>query len=109
MVLTDFIGRAFDDFIIGYLFEGRDRQRIIDHEVSLAAAHLGGPRAYEGRPLGEVHQPLRINRGHFLRRLALLRTVLRDHDIDEGVITRWMDHDAKLEAVVTDGTDCAPG
>lgn len=107
-VLGDFVARMADDFVIGWLFAGRDLERIVTHEVGFAAAHLGGPRAYAGRPLPEAHRPLPINKGMFRRRLALLRTVLRDHGVDEGLIDRWIAHDERLEAVVTDGTDCAP-
>jgi len=106
--LHDFVHRMAGDFIIGWLFEGRDLDRIIRHEVGFARSHLGGVRAYEGRPLGRVHRPLRLNRGMFRRRLALLRTVLRDHEVDEGVIARWMAHDERLEPALTDGTECAP-
>jgi len=107
-VLDDFVHRMAADFIIGWLFEGRDLQRIVRHEVAFAAAHLGGPRAYEGRPLGAVHQPLRLNRGMFDRRLALLRTVLAEHRVPAEVIDRWIAHDRRLEPVITDGTDCTP-
>ncbi len=96
------------DFIIGWLFEGRDLERIVMHEVGFAAAHLGGPRAYQGRPLPQAHGSLPINRGMFHRRLALLERVLEDHGASAAIIGRWLAHDAKLEAVITDGTDCAP-
>ncbi|MBX2801203.1 MAG: hypothetical protein KTR31_26225 [Myxococcales bacterium] len=108
-VMQDFVERVFGDFIIGYLFEGRDLGRIVQLETQLAVAHLGGQSAYDGRPLGKVHQPLRINRGHFRRRLAILATVLGEHGIDEEVGQRWLDHDRALEPVITDGTDCVPG
>ena len=104
-----FVDLVFDDFIIGYLFEGRDRARIVRHEIEHAAAHLGGPRAYSGRPIPEVHQPLRINAGHFRRRLAILRTVLRERAVDEDIIDRWVASNQRLQAAITDGTDCGPG
>ncbi|MFT4627229.1 MAG: truncated hemoglobin YjbI [Myxococcota bacterium] len=105
-IVGDLVDRMSADFIIGYLFIGRDRERIVRHELELANAHLGGPRRYTGRPLAAVHKPLRINRGHFLRRIALLRVVLRDHGVQEGVAERWLAHDLALESAITDGTDC---
>jgi len=107
-IVGDFVDRVFADFIIGFLFIGRDRDRIVQHEIAHAAEHLGGPRAYAGRPIAQVHRPLPINRGHFRRRLALLRTVLRDHDVDDEIIDRWIAADKRLEEAVVDGTDCAP-
>jgi len=108
VIVEDFVSRVFDDFIIGFLFLGRDRERIVRHEVEHAAEHLGGPREYTGRPIARVHRPLPINRGHFRRRLALLRTVLRQHDVPDDIIERWIAADRRLEEAVVDGTDCAP-
>ena len=107
-LVADFVDRVFSDFVIGFLFEGRDRDRIVRHELELASAHLGGPRGYTGRPIGQLHRPLKINRGHFRRRLAILRTVLREHDVPEDIVEAWVAHDAALEGVVTDGTECVP-
>lgn len=104
--LRAFLDRVYDDFIIGFLFVGKDKERILRHEVELASTHLGGALGYTGRGVGSLHRPLRINRGQFRRRLALLRTVLREQGIDEGIVERWVAHDAKLESVITDGTDC---
>jgi hemoglobin len=103
-----YVDRFFADFIIGYLFEGRDRARIVTHEVEFAAAHLGGPKDYTGRPIDAAHQPLRINRGHFRRRLAILRTVLNEHGVDSELVDRWVAFEQRLEAAIVDGTDCAP-
>jgi hemoglobin len=103
-----FVDRVFDDLIIGFHFIGRDRERIVRHEVEHAAGHLGGPPAYTGRPIARVHRPLPINRGHFRRRLALLRTVLREQEVPEDIIERWIEADRRLEEAVVDGTDCGP-
>ena len=105
-LIERFVDWMFDDFIIGFLFMGRDRERIVRHEVEHASRVLGGPPAYTGRPLGRTHGPLRINRGHFRRRLAILRTVLQEGGVDDDVIARWIAHDERLEKVITDGTDC---
>ena len=105
-LIDAFVDRVFDDFIIGFFFIGKDRERIKIFEAQHAARHLGGPSRYGGRPVHRVHGPLPINRGHFRRRLAILRTVLREHQVDEDIIERWVSRDRALEAAVTDGTDC---
>ena len=107
-VIQAFVAEMADDFVIGFLFQGRDLQRVVTHEVEHATRLLGGPSAYTGRPLAAVHGPLRINRGHFRRRLALLRSLLRRRGVEEEVISRWIDHDLRLEPVITDGLDCVP-
>lgn len=103
-----FLDEVFGDFIIGFHFEGRDQDRIRHHELAHAIALLGGPDAYEGRPIAQVHQPLRINRGQFRRRLVILRSVLANNRVPEDIIERWIAHDSRFEKAVTDGTDCAP-
>jgi len=105
-----FVDRMFDDFIIGFLFDGKDRDRIVQHEFELASKHMLGTGSYTGRPIGPLHRAMRINGGQFRRRLAILRTVLHEEAIAESIIDGWLAHDRKLEAVLTDGTDCvSPG
>ncbi len=105
-IMEDFVGQVFDDFVIGFLFIGRNQKRIVALETELATAHLGGPSTYSGRPMGEVHQPLKINRGQFRRRNAILQKILVKHGVEQAVVARWIAHDAKLESVISDGTDC---
>lgn len=108
LVVTELVRRMHDDFVIGFLFQGRDLGRIVRAERSLAEAHLGGEAPYVGRPLGEVHRPLRINRGQFRRRIAFLRQVLERHGVAPEIAARWIEREERLEPVVTDGTDCVP-
>lgn len=103
-----FVDRFFDDFVIGFLFEGKDRDRIVQHELELACVHLGGPLRYQGRPIGALHGPLRINAGQFRRRLAIVRHVLTERGVPADVVEGWIAHDRRLERVITDGSDCAP-
>jgi hypothetical protein len=105
-VIGAFVDRMFADFVVGFMFHGKDRDRIVQHELELARKHLFGEGGYTGRPIGPLHRALRINRGQFRRRLAVLRTVLREQGVPEPVIERWVAHDAALEAALTDGTDC---
>lgn len=105
-IVDDFVARVARDFVIGFLFAGRDLARIARHEVEHASTHLGGPLGYTGTPIAPSHRAMRINAGQFRRRLAILRTVLAAHEAPEDVIERWIDHDRRLERVITDGTDC---
>ncbi|MEZ4241783.1 MAG: tetratricopeptide repeat protein [Myxococcota bacterium] len=109
-LVARFVRRMAADFVIGFQFQGKDLDRIAHHEAELALAHLGGRRHYGGRSLGEVHAPLRINRGQFRRRLAVLRATLEDEGVPSDVIERWIAHDQALEGAIAGPTDClAPG
>ncbi len=108
LLIDALVDRFSDDLIIGFHFEGRDLDRIKSHELGLASLHLGGKLTYQGRPLASAHRPLRINKGQFRRRLALLRTVLCARGVPDDIVDRWIAHDARFESAITDGTDCAP-
>ena len=105
-IMDAFVDRMANDFIIGFLFVGVDLVRVKKHEGELARRHLFGKGRYQGRPLGPLHRGLRINRGQFRRRLAILRVVLKEHGVGEEQINAWIEHDQALEPVITDGTDC---
>ncbi|MEZ4319759.1 MAG: hypothetical protein R3F61_19750 [Myxococcota bacterium] len=105
-VVETFVDRMFRDLIIGFRFDGKDQARVTAHELELARKHVLGTGSYTGRPIGPLHRAMRINAGQFRRRLALLRTVLEEHQVDPAVIAAWIEHDRKLEPALTDGTDC---
>ncbi len=103
-----FVDRVFADLIIGFHFEGKDRDRIVEKEFEHARLHLGGGGAYTGREIGAAHQPLKINAGQFRRRLAILRKVLDDAGVDAQIRDRWIAHNQALLDRITRGEDCLP-
>ncbi len=72
-VVTDFYSRIFGDVMIGFLFEGKSRQHLIDREYEFTASFLGGDVKYTGRPMRTAHAQSPIFGGHFERRLLGLR------------------------------------
>jgi truncated hemoglobin YjbI len=104
-IVDDFVDRCFDDTMIGFLFQRADRDRIKRFEYQHAAEHLGGPVAYEGRPLDQAHRPHRIFGGQFARRRQLLVETLRDHDVPEDIIDAWVAHQESLRALITKDSD----
>jgi hemoglobin len=110
LMIHDFVGRAFDDTMIGYLFRRADIARVREMEYQFAAAHLGGEVAYQGRPLTEAHRPHRILDGQFARRLQLLRDVLAEHRCPSQVIEHWVRHTEALRSkVVFEDMSCGAG
>lgn len=99
-VLEDLYGRLFEDPIVGFLFEGKDKAQIVEAQVGLTCAFLGGPQRYEGRPLPEAHAKLPLLAGHFDRRHWLLAEVLRAHGLPEGAVAEWLRIDEGLRSSV---------
>jgi hemoglobin len=109
-VVEDFYDRVFADTMIGYLFAGKNKERLVQKEWELAASLLGGEVTYTGRPLPEAHARVTITTGHFDRRLVLLEETLEDHQVDPEVRRRWLDHARSLRDRLTSDPDkaCPP-
>lgn len=108
-VITDFYSRIFGDLMIGFLFEGKNRQHLIDREIEFTAGLLGNKDIkYTGRPMRAAHAASPIFGGHFERRLQILRETLRDHAVAPEVQRAWIDHTLALRAQITSdkGSEC---
>jgi hemoglobin len=108
-VLVDFYDRVFDDVMIGFMFAGKDKTRLVDKEWELAAALLGAPGVtYTGLPMRAAHGQHAIFGGQFERRMQILRETLRDHHVDADVQRAWIDHALALRAQITrdKGSEC---
>jgi hemoglobin len=109
-VLTDFYDRLFKDVMIGFMFQGKPKQQLIDREWEFTAGFLGAPGVtYSGRPMRAAHAQHTIFGGHFERRLQVLRETLADHAVPPDVQTAWIDHTLALRSQITrdQGSECA--
>ncbi len=108
-IIERFVDRVFDDPMIGFFFARASRQRVKDKEFEFAAAHLGGPVTYTGRPIAEAHAKHPIMGGHFMRRLEILRQTLADFEAPAAVVEHWIANTETLRAAVTrhQGSDCS--
>jgi truncated hemoglobin YjbI len=107
-LIERFVDRVFDDVMIGYLFRGADRDRIKQKEYEHAAAHLGGPVVYTGRPLAQAHAPHRIRGGQFMRRVQILKETLAEYGAPPRVVEHFIQHTLSLQPLVTpdEGGQC---
>lgn len=108
-VIADFYDRVFRDVMIGFMFQGKDKQHLIEREWEFAANFLGAPDVkYTGRPLRTAHANHTIFGGHFERRLQILREAMRDHAVDPDVQRSWIEHTNALRAQITrdKGSEC---
>jgi truncated hemoglobin YjbI len=95
-IIDEFVERLCDDLLIGFFFYKTKRARLKELEYAHAAAFLGAEVAYAGRPLAQVHKPLRIAGGQFSRRLQILREVLAAHAVPAAVNDAWLAHQQLL-------------
>lgn len=100
-IVDDFVQRVTSDTMIGFFFRAVDIERLKVLETDFAAAHLGGPTRYKGRPLSVAHGPHRIMGGQFNRRLKILEQTLQDHGVEKSVIDVWLAHNEELRAHIT--------
>lgn len=100
-MVVDFYERVFDDAMIGFLFQGIDREKLVDRQVEWTRAKLGaGDVEYTGTPIREAHSSLPIREGQFDRRHDLLREVLSEYDVPEHVQEAWLDLETRLRDLV---------
>lgn len=110
-VLEDFYDRVFADVMIGYLFRGQEKARLIGLEWQLTARILGAPVAYEGRGMRAAHARHPIMRGHFMRRNKILEETLADHAVPAPVQAAWLAHARAAERAILGprgAADCNP-
>lgn len=107
-VLADFYDRVFADLMIGFLFKGIDKQRLIAHELELTLRALGADVPYLGRSLREAHARHPILGGHFMRRRKLLADAIARHGLPDAVRDAWLAHTDALRAEITPdrGDEC---
>jgi truncated hemoglobin YjbI len=99
-VLRSLYDRLFDDVMVGFLFAGKDKERLIEHQLWFTARFLGGPSRYEGKSIPDAHAALPLLPGHFDRRHHLLRQALTEHRVPAAVAEEWLRVDASLKTAV---------
>jgi hemoglobin len=109
VVIDDFYSRLVDDVMIGFLFAGKDRARLVEKEWEFTARFLGADLPYTGRAIRVAHAHSPILGGHFERRLQILRETLDAHRLPFHVQWTWIEHTLALRSQVTadQGSECS--
>jgi truncated hemoglobin YjbI len=100
VVLQTLYDRLFVDPMVGFLFEGKDKARIVEQQLAFTCRFLGGPQTYDGLPLPKAHASLPLLPGHFDRRHRLLAQVLDECAVPEDVKRVWLQIDDALRPSV---------
>jgi truncated hemoglobin YjbI len=105
-VLRTLYDRLFDDLMVGFLFAGKNKEQLIEHQLWFTARFLGGPSRYEGKSIPEAHAALPLLSGHFDRRHHMLKQALAEHRVPAHVADEWLRVDLSLKtAVLKTGED----
>ncbi|MEO1889148.1 MAG: group 1 truncated hemoglobin [Cycloclasticus sp.] len=64
-------------------FEDVDTQRVIDHQTKFFCDIMGGPVAFEGKTLAEIHVGMEIKDSAYAELSELLEETLEDHGLDD--------------------------
>src|SRR6516225_7790556 len=89
-VLRSLYDKLFVDPMVGFLFEGKDKERIVEQQVAFTCGFLGGPQKYTGKSLPDAHASLPLLPGHFDRRHRLLEQVLAEQKVPPEVSRAWL-------------------
>lgn len=100
-IIHSFVDAVVSDIMIGFMFQGVHRGRLIELEYQHAAAHLGADVAYRGKPLGAAHAKHRIAGGQFMRRRQLLREALEAHGVAGAICEGWLAYQDSLRPLIT--------
>lgn len=100
-LIRDFVDRMVDDTMIGFFFQGVDRDRLADLEYQFTARFLGANVPYEGRPIGAAHRRHRIMGGQFDRRRHILEETMVRYGVEPALRAAWLAHVDDLRKAVT--------
>lgn len=96
-----FYDRLFEDLMIGYFFEGKDKARLIEFQIDYVYAHLGNRKGiYRGEPIRKAHKNLAILPGHFDRRHQILKEILEEFEVSARVREAWLELDQAMRPLV---------
>jgi hemoglobin len=99
-VLQSLYDRLFEDAMVGFLFDGKDKAHIVEQQVAFTCRFLGGPQVYSGLPLPKAHASVPLLPGHFDRRHRLLEQVLEAEGVPLEVKRVWLQIDTALRPSV---------
>ena len=99
-ILRSLYDKLFDDVMVGFLFAGKDKDELVEHQLRFTARFLGGPSEYAGRSMPDAHAALPLLPGHFDRRHHLLKQTLAEYKVPAHVAAEWLRVDQSLRAAV---------
>ena len=100
-VIRDYFKIVVNDPMIGFMFIGKNIERLIEKELELTLNFFDHPVRYTGKSLLDAHRHLGIKGGQFDRRMVLMRQAMVMNNLPEIIIEKWLEHNEMARAIVT--------
>jgi len=100
-ILTSLYARLEADPIVGFFFDGHDLKKVRDGQHAFLMRAFQEVERFHGRHPGIAHANLvPILKGHFDRRLTILREVLTEAELDPLDVDAWIKVEEGMRGVV---------
>lgn len=102
-ILTDFYDKMSKDILIGFFFAGKDLPSIVRQQTAFLLRAMGVKATYGGKTPVQAHMSLPpILRGHFDRRLVLLRETLKEKNLSTDNIETWVGFEEQFRKAIVE-------
>ncbi len=99
-IVEVFYERCLVDPMLAHFFWNSDHSQLVEMQLGFVSGLLGGPKTYEGRPLTQVHESLRIRPPHFLRRQRILQETMIEEGLAQDMATAWLELETRLRPLI---------
>ncbi|MBK9295165.1 MAG: hypothetical protein IPM57_12135 [Oligoflexia bacterium] len=100
-ILQKFYTVMANDSMIGFFFQGKDLNKIVNGQKELLLTAMGIKPTYTGRPVNQAHMNLPpILEGHFNRRLVILEQTLNEFKLRKDTVQNWIGFEKKFANVI---------
>ena len=90
-ILTAFYLKMSKDVMLGFFFTGKDLHQIVNQQKAFLLRAMGVSDSYHGKVPARAHTKIApILKGHFDRRMLLLRQTLTEFGISAEGIATWI-------------------
>ena len=106
-ITKDFYDRVFTDPMIGHFFYNKDKERLINSQISLTKVLFSGSIP-EGLPqkMKQIHHALNINGSQFDRRQMILKETLLDQGTSPEQIEAWLAAEKSIKPWIIRHQNC---
>jgi hemoglobin len=100
-ILTAFYTKMSSDIMLGFFFEGKDLGHIIRQQKSFLLRAMGKEKTYTGKSPAKAHLKIPpILKGHFDRRLVLLRETLEQFGVPQESRDAWIEFESQFRNAI---------